>query len=157
MRESSTRGNVVIGHSSNTMLKLDLDDQDEETVKQFAVEYAKFHDLGSVLVMRTSTTKQMDLMGRQLGSYSLIFGKCGLSRKELKWHIMESRRLGMVEEAFFALRKFKPIYIVIRTNPKNAETPRPKVWFYYRNGDSSGIFHFLKFYRISKMLGRKGD
>lgn len=150
-----SEGNVVLGYCSDTVLMLDIDNQMEEAVKDFAIRYAKFHDLGSVLILRTSESGQMDLFGNKLASFAAIFGKCPLGWEEIRWHVTEARRLGMIERSFLALRKFG--YVTIRANPKNKRTPRPKIVAYYRNGDKTGIFRYLGFYVMCKELGRKEE
>jgi len=146
-------GNVVLGYCSDTVLMLDIDNQREDVVKDFAVEYTKFHDLGSVLIMKTSETEQMDLFGNRLGKFAVVFGKCPLSWEEIQWHVTEARRLGMIERSFLRLRKFG--YITIRVNAKNDKIPCPKISYYYRHGDRTGIFRYIRFYVMCKKLGRK--
>lgn len=148
-------GNVVLGYCSDTTLMLDVDNQMEEVVKDFAIRYTKFHDLGSVLIIKTSEGGQQDLFGNTLGSFAIIFGKCPISWEEIKWHVTEARRLGMIERSFLALRKFG--YITIRVNAKNDRTPCPEIVAYYRNGDKTGIFRYLRFYAMCKKLGRKEE
>lgn len=150
----NVEGNVVIGFTSNSILMLDIDKKERQEVIAFAREYAKFHDLGSALVMLTSNSKQLTLNLRPLKSFSVIFGRI-LSWEEIKWHIQEAYRLGMVDEAFIAIREFG--YITIRVNAKNLEKPAPRIIYYFPNGDNTGIIEFLKFWRICKELGWKND
>jgi len=147
----SKDGNVVIGFCSNNILMLDLDLHSEATAKAFVKSYSKFHKLGSTLLLKTSDSNQIDLLGNRLKKYAAIFGK-PLSWDEILWHIKESRRLGMIERSFLNLRKFG--YITIRINAKNNETPPPKVVAFYRLGDTTGIVAFLEFRKFSKDLGK---
>jgi len=147
----SKDGNVVIGFCSNNILMLDLDLHTEATAKAFVKSYSEFHKLGSVLLLKTSDSNQIDLLGNRLKKYAAIFGK-PLSWDEILWHIKESRRLGMIERSFLNLRKFG--YITIRVNAKNDETPPPKVVAFYRLGDIIGIVAFLELRKFCKDLGK---
>lgn len=118
-----SEGNVVLGYTSDTLLMLDCDLKREDEVKEFAREYAEFHDLGSALVMITSDTGQLDLLGTPVKNYCIIFGKV-LDWEEIRWHINECLRLGMINRAFAVLRDFGSI--TIRVNPKNRRIPYPK-------------------------------
>jgi hypothetical protein len=73
----SKDGNVVIGHSNSApflYLILDIDLQTKETVLWFAKKYAKFHHLGSSLVLQTSESSLLDLFGNRLGNFCVVFG-----------------------------------------------------------------------------------
>lgn len=145
-------GNVVVAYCSDTVLMLDIDNQTKEVVKDFATKYAKFHNLGSILIMKTSERGQLDLLGNKLESFAVIFGKCPLGWEEIQWHVTEARRLGMIERSFLKLRKFG--YITIRVNPKNNKTPCPRISYYHRSGDRTGIFRYIRLYVMCKKLGR---
>lgn len=146
----SDDGNVVLGYTSSSVLMLDCDLKREEEVKAFAEECAKFYGLGSALVMRTSKSTQVDLYGRSLGNYCIIFGKI-LDWQEIRWHVQEAYRLGMVNRAFTALREFG--YITIRVNAKNNKIPYPESLYFFQNGDDTGIVKFLEHWNICKDLG----
>jgi hypothetical protein len=148
-------GNVVLGYCSDTTLMLDVDNQMEETVRDFAFSYTKHHRLGSVLIVKTSECGQLNLFGNRLASFAVIFGKCPLGWEEIQWHVTEARRLGMIERSFLRLRKFG--YITIRVNDKNNRVPHPKIVGYYRNGDKTGIFRYLGFYSRCRKLGCKEE
>lgn len=147
-------GNVVLAFTSDTLLMLDCDLKREDEVIEFAEEYAKFHKLGSVLVMKTSDSNQLDLYGNRLGNYCVIFGK-PLSWEEIRWHIKEAYKLGMVNKAFTALREFGSI--TIRVNAKNDKIPPPKIVHYFRNGERKGIMGFLRHYAMCRKLGWKNN
>ena len=135
-------GNVVLGYCTPTFLLLNVDNQEEELVKEFARRYSKFHDLGSALILNSSPWDgQIDLYGNKVGKFSIIFGK-PIDEEEMKWHVIEARRLGMVERAFTAIRKFRSV--TIRTNAKIKKIPHPKIIAYHRNGDWTGVKHYLK-------------
>ena len=144
-------GNVVLGYTSDSILMLDCDLQREDEVKEFAEEYTKYHDLGSALVMRTSKSTQVDLFFRPLGNYCVIFGKV-LDWQEIKWHVTEAYRLGMVNRAFMALREFGSI--TIRVNAKNKKIPYPEPLHYFKNGDETGVKEFLEYWAMHRRLGR---
>lgn len=134
---------------------LDIDYQDEELVKDFAQRYAKFHKLGSTLILKSSPWNgQIDLYGNKLGKYSIVFGK-PIDEEEMKWHVTEARRLGTVERSFTAIRKFGSV--TIRTNAKNKKIPHPQILAYYRSGDWTGVKHYLKLWVLEKHLGMAGD
>lgn len=151
-KQRSKDGNVVIGFCSNSILMLDLDLHTEATAKAFVKSYSEFHKLGSVLLLKTSDSNQIDLHGNRLKKYAAIFGK-PLIWDEILWHMKECRRLGMIERSFLNLRKFG--YITIRVNAKNDKTPPPKVVAFYRLGDITGIVTFLEFRRLCKDLGKR--
>jgi hypothetical protein len=147
-------GNVVIGYTSDTLLMLDCDLKREDEVIEFAREYAKFQGLGSVLVMLTSDSTQVDLLGKPLGNYCIIFGQ-PVDRLEWSWHIGECLRLGMINKAFAVLRNYGNI--TIRANKKNKETPYPRIIYYFANGDETGVNAFLEYWEICRNLGGRGD
>jgi hypothetical protein len=151
LTRSSTDGNVVLGFCTSHILMLDLDLHPEALVKKFVKKYSKTHKLGSVLLLKTSDTPIVDAFGNKLNKYSAIFGKV-LSWKEIKWHLKECGRLKMVEPAFLRLRKFG--FITIRVNPKNDETPAPKIVALYNLGDITGILKFEEFRQACKNLGK---
>jgi hypothetical protein len=130
---------------------LDCDLKREEEVIEFAEEYAKFHDLGSALVMKTSDSTQVDLSFRKLENYSIIFGKV-LSWEEIRWHVNEANRLGIVDRKFTALREFG--YITIRANAKNEDIPHLEIVHRFENGDDTGVKDYLDFWDMCKELGR---
>jgi hypothetical protein len=149
------QGNVVLGYCSDDILMLDIDNQTQETTIEFAKNYAEFHDLGKVLVMKTSEIYQLDLFDNIVNCYCIIFGKCPLPWEEIKWHITEARRLGMIERSFTELRKYG--YITIRANPKNSSIPYPKIVGYYGEGDNKGVMAYLRHWKNCRGLGRKED
>ncbi len=150
----SKEGNVVLGYTSSNFLMLDVDDQPEWLVTRFAKQYAKFHNLGSVLVLRTSESCKTDLFGNRLGNYCIIFGK-PLDWKEIQWHINETKRLGIINRSFAKLREFGSI--TIRVNAKNNEIPPPEIIKFYYNGDMNGIVRFISHRNLVRDLGRIGQ
>ncbi|MEM2111348.1 MAG: hypothetical protein QXX08_05670 [Candidatus Bathyarchaeia archaeon] len=147
-------GNVVVAYTSDSVLMLDCDLKREDEVIEFAREYAKFHDLGSALVMKTSESTQVDLYGKTLGNYCIIFGRI-LTWDEIKWHVKEAFRLGMVNKGFVIIRKFGSI--TIRVNAKNDKIPPPTPVYYFSNGDKEGrkgIWAFLKHWAMCRKLGK---
>jgi len=146
----SKDGNVVLGFTSDTYLMLDVDFQWLPFVKEFAIKYARFHKLGSVLILKTSDDYLTDFFGNKLGKYCIIFGK-PLSWKEIQWHITEARRIGIIERAFTKLRDFGSI--TIRVNAKNFETPPPDIIKFYANGDMTGMRDFVQFRNRFRNLG----
>jgi len=144
-------GNVVIGFTTDTHLMLDCDLKREAVVVEFAREYGAFQDLGSSLVMKTSEDGQVDLFGERLCNYCIVFGK-PLSWDEIKWHVQEAYKLGIVNKSFTALRQFGSI--TIRVNAKNDSIPFPKLVTYFDNGDDIGIMSFLRFWVNCRKLGK---
>jgi len=144
-------GNVVLGHTDDSKLMLDCDLKREVEVKEFAKRYTKFHDLGSVAVFKTSNTPQVDLFGERLGNYCVIFGK-KISWDEIKWHVKEIYRLGLVNKGFTALREFGSI--TIRVNAKNDKIPPPRPVFYFSNGDDTGVMEFIDYWVMCRKMGR---
>lgn len=134
---------------------LDCDLQRNDDVISFSVEYAKFHRLGSVLVALTSEARQWtyDCNPRHiLDNYCIIFGKI-LHWKEIRWHVREAYRLGMIDKGFLIIRKFGSI--TERVNAKNNASPYPKPIHYFPNGDNEGIKRYLEFWNLCKTLGTK--
>jgi hypothetical protein len=146
------QGNGVIGFCTENILMLDLDLHTETVAKKFVKSYSRFHKLGIVLLINTSDSTQVDLFRNKLNKFSAIFGKT-LSWEEIKWHVTESRRLGMVERSFLNLRKFGSI--TIRVNAKNDKTPSPKPVALYNLGDMTGIMQFNEFREACKDLGKQ--
>jgi hypothetical protein len=150
-RREKREGNVVLAYTSDSQLMLDCDLKREDEVKEFAREYAESNDLGSSAVFKTSDTNRVDLFGKRLGNYCIIFGKV-LSWEEIQWHITECRRLGIIERAFANLREFG--FITIRVNSKNNKIPPPKPLYYFRNGDNRGITAFTKHWKMCRKMGK---
>lgn len=144
-------GNVVLAYTSDSQLMLDCDIKIQDKVIQFSREYGKFHDLGSSAVFKTSDSSQVDLFGNRLGNYCIIFGKV-LSWDEVKWHVHEAYRLGMVNKGFTALRKFGSI--TIRVNSKNNKIPPPRPISYFSNGDDTGVLEFIDHWVMCRKMGR---
>ena len=149
MKSEKSKGNVVLGCTSNCFLMLDCDKKSESEVVNFSREYTLFHDLGDSLVMKSSDGDGED---SSLCNYFIIFGK-PLHWKEIRWHVKEAYRLGMVNEAFTAIREFGTI--TLRVNAKNNEIPPPKLidQCYFENGDFTGILAFLRDWVNHRELG----
>jgi hypothetical protein len=144
------KGNIVIGYSSSCYLILDCDLQTKATVLYFAKEYTQFHNLGSVLVMRTSKSTQRDLYKNKLANYAVIFG-LPLPWEEIAWHLQEARRLGMVNRVNSVFARFG--YITSRINAKNKDTPPPKIIKFFGNGSMLGIRDYVQFLNRYKDFG----
>jgi hypothetical protein len=106
---------------------------------------------GSSAVFKTSDTTQVNLFGKRLGNYCIIFGKV-LSWDEIKWHVQEAYKSGVVNKSFKKLREFG--FITIRVNSKNSKIPPPKPLFYFRNGDNRGITAFVNHWKMCKNMGK---
>lgn len=148
-------GNVVLGFTTDCHLALDCDWKSKEETVKFAEEYSKAQSLGSSLVVRTSYGNgQVDLLGNVINNYAVVFGK-RLTWEEIKWHIDECFRLGMINRGFRKLRKFG--FITIRVNAKNNKIPHPDVVRYVSNGgkksDREGVKRFLEHWKRCKSLG----
>lgn len=143
-------GNVVIGFESENILMLDCDVKLEKDLIAFGRDYTLHQDLGDFLLCKTSDITQVDLSGNSLANYAIIFGKF-LSRDEIRFHVREAYRLGIVDRSFVRIRRFGSI--TIRVTAKNNEEPHPEIVYYFRNGDSHGIKEFTDFFDISKELG----
>jgi hypothetical protein len=150
-RRNFREGNVVLAYTSDSLLMLDCDLKREGKVIGFSREYAKFHDLGSSVVCKTSDSSQVDLFGNRLGNYCIIFGKV-LPWEEVKWHVQETYRLGMVNKGFIIIRKFGSI--TIRVNSKNNKIPPPRPICYFSNGDDTGIMKFIDHWVMCRKMGR---
>ena len=71
---------------------------------------------------------------------------------EIKWHVQEAYRQGIVNKSFTALRKLGSI--TIKVNSKSNKIPPPKPLYYFRNGDRRGITAFIKHWKICRNLGK---
>jgi hypothetical protein len=147
-----SEGNVVLGFSTSCNLILDIDYQAEDIVLEFAKEYSKFHDLGSSVVLKTSDKYRTDLFGNKLGKYCAVFGKY-IDWEEIRWHIKEARRLGMIERTVVIMTRFGDI--TERANAKNKDTPPPKLIKFFPNnhGDMHGIRDYVSYLNRNKELG----
>jgi hypothetical protein len=143
-------GNVILGYASDTALMLDVDEQVEEFVIRFAIRYARFHKLGSVMVLRSSLSSKTDLLGNKLANFFIIFGK-PLCWEEISWHISETRRLGVINRGFATLRNYG--HIILRENSKNRKIAPPEVIKFYNNGDMTVIADFISDKNISQGIG----
>jgi hypothetical protein len=86
-----------------------------------------------------------------VGNYCIIFGKV-LPWDEIKWHVQEAYRLGMVDKKFREIRKFGSI--TIRVNPRTTRYPPPKPLYYFRKGDSRGITAFIRHWKMCRNMGK---
>jgi len=148
-------GNVVVSYMSDCILMLDCDLKRQDDIIEFAREYCKTHNLLDALVMRTSECMQVDLFGEPLGNFCVVFGRI-LQWSEIRWHVLEAFRLGMVDKGFVVIRKFQSI--TIRVSAKNNKVPYPKFVAYFDDGDSRiglGIKKFLKYWAMCRGLGFK--
>lgn len=150
MQDNCDEGNVVLGFMSDVFLMLDCDSKRIAEVKKFAKRYAKKYDLGSSAVFKTSDTHQIDLFGHRLTNCCIIFGM-KLSWDEIRWHVQETYRLGMVNRGFLALRNYGSI--TIRVNAKNKKTPHPRLVYYFPNKDDTGVFEFIDFWVMCRKEG----
>lgn len=147
------QGNVVLAYTSSSHLMLDCDLKRENEVTEFARDYALEQDLGSVAVWKTSDTAQVDLFGERLGNYCVIFGKI-ISWDEIKWHVQEAFRRGMVNKGFVIIRKFGSI--TIRVNSKNDKIPPPMPIHYFSNGGRKarrGVMAFTRHWVLCRNIG----
>jgi hypothetical protein len=142
-------GEPVLGYCTPSFLMLDVDFNTEGTVKNFADKYDNFFNLGGYLIVETSIKKQFTIIGQQLKSYAVIFGKA-LSFEEIKWHVEEAFKLGIVDKAFLYVRYFGST--TIRTSAKNKETPRPRIVAFRDSGDIRGVIRYLRMWSISKKI-----
>ncbi len=133
------RGNVVIGYCDTSLLMLDVDDHDKAYAIDFAKRYTDFHNLGSVEVYETSKNH-----------FAVIFGK-PLDRWEIRWHLKETLRLGVINEGFSRIRDCDGI--TIRTNAKDWKTPSPKSVYLYVHGDTTGILRYRQSKKMTEKLG----
>jgi hypothetical protein len=148
-------GNVVVGYTCDNILMLDIDDETKDGVVDFVKTYSMFHNLGKALVMKTSDRHRLDPLHNRLANYCIIFGKYPMSWKEISWHIKEARRLGMIEKAFTAIRKFG--YTTIRVNDKNKKIPHPTIVSYCGEGDNTGCMKYLRFWTNNRTVGWKDN
>jgi hypothetical protein len=142
---------VVLAYTSDAQLMLDCDLQRLCEVKEFAREYAESNDLGSSVVFKTSDTTQVNLFGKRLGNYCIIFGKV-LPWDEIKWLVKDAYKSGIVNKGFTALRMFG--FITIRVNSKNSKIPPPKPLYYFHNGDDTGVKAFVDYWKMCRNMGR---
>jgi hypothetical protein len=165
VRGCRREGNVVLAWTTECYLALDCDMKREEEVVNFAEEYSKVQSLGNSLVARTSYGNgQVDLFWNKLNNYCIIFGR-RLTWEEIKWHLDECYRLGIINRGFRKLRKFG--YITIRVNAKNKKIPKPAIVRYFSNPhcrgararkkDREGVKRFFEHWKRCKNVGMDGD
>lgn len=154
-------GNVVLGLMTDGILMLDCDKQREEDVINFAREYSKFHNLGSFAVFLTSKASipnyimpNLWRVNGVLNNYFIIFGRL-LAWQEVRWHVKEAYRLGIVNKDFLVMRNFEAI--TARYNAKNRDKPHPKLVYFEDDRRSSesrfGIWRYLEFFGRNKNVG----
>jgi hypothetical protein len=148
--EDKREGNVVLAFTCDYLLMLDCDMKRKCEVKRFAKEFARFHNLGSAGVFETSCTPQLDLFGKLLTNYCIIFGR-RLSWDSIKWLVGEAYRLRMVNKSFANIRQVGSI--TIRVNAKNKTIPAPRPISYFDNGDDTGIMEFLDHWVMCRKMG----
>jgi len=124
-------GNIVVGFTTNTFLMLDADLQTEERVVEWAREYTRLYELGSVLIMKTSDSLQLDLYGNKLYNFCIIFGQ-PLGWQEIILHIENAYREGIVNKYFREMRYLG--VITERVNRKNNRINYPKIFKYINVG-----------------------
>ena len=61
LKREFRQGNVVLAYTTSEHLILDCDLKREDEVKKFQEEYARFHDLGSSLSVKTSDSTQLEI------------------------------------------------------------------------------------------------
>jgi hypothetical protein len=142
-------GNIVIGFTTNCYLMLDADLKTEEAV-EWAREYSKEHQLGSVLIMKTSRSKQRDLLGNKLTNYCIIFGQ-RLPWQEIIAHIDNAYKKGIINKAFRNMRKYG--VIIERINRKNKKKSCPAIFTYIRAGNNEGCMEYLHWWKWNKEIG----
>jgi hypothetical protein len=145
-------GNICTGISTNSILIFDVDRHTKEFTLFHGENYPKFYHLGASLVMQTSETFERDFYGNTLGNYAIVFGK-PITWEEIKWHIVNGVKLGLLERANLYVLKWG--YITSRQNPKNREIPAPKVLKFFSNshGDMRGIVSYIQHWNLVKDFG----
>jgi hypothetical protein len=126
----------MIGFCATNFLMLDIDSQKRSTAKKFSEEYAKFHNLGSSALLETSK-----------GRYAVVFG-APLYKTEIKWHVKEAKRLGMVDNQFLKMRDSCG-WINIRTSKKGKKR-FPRLVKFFSNGDMRGVLAYYRFLNNTK-------
>jgi hypothetical protein len=148
--DTKAEGNVVLGFCSNHFLMLDIDEQIKNFCIRFVKEYTNYHKLGSVLILKTSESNSIDFFGNKLGNFAAIFGK-PLSKKEIMWHIGETKRLGIINRGFAKMRYLDGI--TIRVNSKNEKTQPPEVIKFYSHGCMKGILRYISYRNLCEDVG----
>jgi len=150
MSKHTHEGNVVFGATFSDYLMIDADLKRPAEVLMWAKEYAKRFRLGSVLIMKTSNSLQLDLYGRRLYNFAVIFGE-RLPWQEIMLHIDNAFKDGIVDKKFVKMR-FQG-FITERVNRKNEQIPPPKLFKYIPNGINEGCFEYLRWYKWYKNVG----
>lgn len=141
---------VVVGFTTSDYLMLDADLKKPEEVVKWAKKYAREYHLGSVLIMKTSDSSQLDLYGNKLSNFSIIFGE-PLPWQEIMLHINNAYKDGMVDKKFVKMR-FQG-FITERVNRKNKRIDYPKYFKYIPNGNNEGCFEYLRWRAWFKNVG----
>jgi len=150
--KDTNEGTVVLGFTTADYLLIDADLKRPAEVLMWAKKYAKRHHLGSVLIMKTSDSPQLDLYGRRLYNFAVIFGE-RLPWQEIMRHIRNALKDRIVDKKFVKMR-FQG-FITERVNRKNEQIGIPKLFKYIPKGKGSneGCFEYLKWYKWFKDVG----
>lgn len=136
---------VVIGFTTADYLMLDCDFIDLERLYGWCKKRTEKYHLGSVLINRTSVSKQLTIDNKILpDNHSAIFGK-PLPWQETMFHIYEASEDELVDPKFVKMR-FQG-FITERVNSKNYSIGHPKPVRYIPNGNSEGVLEYLKWYK----------
>lgn len=146
----SIDGTVVVGFTTSDYLMLDADLKKPDEVVEWAKKYAKKYRLGSVLIMKTSDSFQLDLYGNRLYNFSIIFGE-HLPWQEIMLHINNALKDKIVDKKFVKMR-FQG-FITERVSRKNKQIDYPKYFKYIPNGDNEGVFEYLRWRAWYKNVG----
>lgn len=140
---------VVIGFTTDCYLMLDADLKTEKVI-DWAEEYAKTYRLGTVLVMKTSDSFQLDLYGNKLHNFCIVFGQ-PLPWQEIMMHIENAFKDKIINKGFRKMRYLG--HITERINRKNRRKACPKFYKYIPNGNHEGCFEYLRWWKWNKENG----
>lgn len=151
-----SEGNVVVGFDANDVLMLDADLITEERAVEWAREYGKDFDLGSILIMKTSDSFQLDLYGNKLYNFCIVFGQL-LPWQEIVIHVENAYKEGIVNKIFRDMRYYLG-HTTERVNRKNRRISHPKYFKYIwkeTNGNHEGCFEYLRMWKYNKEVGEQ--
>lgn len=143
----------MVGFRTDSYLMLDVDLKRAEKVVEWAEQYAEAYDLGSVLIMRTSSSKQIDLFDNELDNFCIIFGQ-PLPWQEIRLHVEHAYEDEIVNRQFRDMRYLG--HITERVNRKNSGKDHPRVYTYFPNGNNEGCMEYLRWWKWNREVGYIG-
>ena len=143
---------IVIGFTTSDYLMLDADNMTKRRVTEWTRKYRKKYHLGSALVMMTSNEGQLDLFGKRVYNFTVIFGE-RLPWQENMNHIRNAYKDGMVNKVFLRMR-FQG-FTTERVNRKCKRKGAPTFFRYFPDPKkrNEGCMEYMKWWKWFREVG----